>query len=153
MSEPVTFCTFYLERYLFGIDVLSVQEVLREQRMTRVPGAPPIVRGLINLRGQVVTAIDLRRRLGLEPLPEGRPSMNVVVRTDDGVVSFLVDDIGDVVELDAEDFEGPPQTLRGPARDLVTGVTAAGDALLLSLDVEAASAARAADPHPASVTI
>lgn len=153
MSEPVTFCTFHLDRYLFGIDVLSVQEVLREQRMTRVPAAPAIVRGLINLRGQVVTAVDLRRRLGLEPLPEGRKSMNVVVRTADGVVSFLVDDIGDVVELDADAFEAPPETLRGPARDLVTGVTAVGNLLLLALDVEAASAARAADPLATSVSI
>lgn len=153
MTEPVTFCTFQLDRYLFGIDVLSVQEVLRGQRMTRVPAAPPIVRGLINLRGQVVTAVDLRQRLGLDPLPAERQSMNVVVRTGDGVVSFLVDDIGDVVELDADDFERPPETLRGPARDLVTDVTSVGGLLLLVLDVEAASAASAADGHTASVSV
>lgn len=152
MAEPVTFCTFHLDDYLFGIDVLNVQEVLREQRMTRVPVAPPIVRGLINMRGQVVTAVDLRRRLGLGQLPEGQESMNVVVRTADGVVSFLVDEIGDIVELDADAFEAPPETLRGPARDLVTGVTAVGDHLLLALDVEVASAARSDDPQSATVT-
>ena len=68
--------------------------------MTQVPLAPQVVRGLINLRGQIVTAIDLRRRLEMEPRPAGQPPMNVVVRSDDGAISFLVDEIGDVVEVE-----------------------------------------------------
>ncbi|MDZ4850469.1 MAG: chemotaxis protein CheW [Pirellulaceae bacterium] len=71
-------CTFYLDGHLFGVDARTVQEVIRYQEMTRVPKAPPSVSGLINLRGQIVTAIDLRTRLGLKPREEGRLPMNVV---------------------------------------------------------------------------
>jgi purine-binding chemotaxis protein CheW len=92
------FCTFYLGQHYFGIDVLKVQEIIRYQTMTRVPLAPPVVRGLINLHGQIVTAMDLRRRLELPDRPADAQPVNVVVHTDDGAVSFLVDEIGDVLQ-------------------------------------------------------
>src|SRR5580704_11458036 len=100
-------CTFYLDGHYFGLDVLKVQEVIRYQEMTRVPLAPPVVRGLINLRGQIVTAIDLRRRLELSDRPADQLPLNVVVRTDAGAVSFLVDEIGDVLQVSEELFEPP----------------------------------------------
>jgi purine-binding chemotaxis protein CheW len=103
--------------------------------MTRVPLAPPVVRGLINLRGQIVTALDLRRRLELPDRPEGQLPVNVVIRTDDGAVSLLVDEIGDVVTVSEESFERPPDTLRGPARDLILGAHKLSDRLLLALDL------------------
>ena len=137
MSETKQFCTFYLGNLIFGIEVLQIQEVIRYQEMTSVPLAPAMVRGLINLRGQIVTAIDLRSRLAMEPLPEGRLPMNVVVRTEDGAVSLLVDGIGDVVEVDPDLYERPPETLDGTARELVTGVYKLADRLLLILDVTA----------------
>src|SRR4051794_10190615 len=87
------FSTFSLAGLLLGVEVLQVQEVIRYQEMTRVPLAPAEVRGLINLRGQIVTAIDLRRRLGLPDRAEHEQPMNVVVRTSDGVISLLVDEI------------------------------------------------------------
>jgi purine-binding chemotaxis protein CheW len=121
-----------------GVDALAVQEVLRHQRMTPVPRAPVEVCGLINLRGQVVTAIDLRRRLGLEPREPGRESMNVVVGTPDGPVSLLVDTIGDVVRVDEDLLEPVPGTLERAAADLVTGVYQLEGWLLLALDVERA---------------
>ncbi|HYH50119.1 MAG TPA: chemotaxis protein CheW [Acidimicrobiia bacterium] len=139
------FCTFYVEGLCFGIGVREVQEVIRYQEMTRVPLAASVVRGLINLRGQIVTAIDLRRRLelpdrfsGEAPNPgadagEALP-MNLVVRTDDGVVSLLVDEIGEVVEVDEDSFERPPPTLSGVARELVRGVYKREGSLLLVLD-------------------
>src|SRR5690349_10504331 len=92
-------CTFTLDDLLLGVEVDRVQEVLRHQEMTRVPLAPRVVRGLINLRGQIVMAIDLRRCLGLPDLPADRSSMSVVLRTEDGPMSLLVDEIRDVVEL------------------------------------------------------
>lgn len=104
--------------------------------MARVPLAPGAVRGLINLRGQIVTAVDLRRRLALPDPEAGRLPMNVVVRHGDGAVSLLVDEIGDVVEVDQEDFEPPPDTLHGPARELIRGAYKLKDRLLLPLDVE-----------------
>ncbi len=133
------FATFMLDQYYFGVEVLTVQEVIRYQDMTRVPLAPPVVQGLINLRGQIVTAIDLRRRLELPVRTDGEQPMNVVVRTSDGVVSLLVDEIGDVVETSAADFEPAPDTINGAARELVTGVYKLKDRLLLALDVERTS--------------
>jgi purine-binding chemotaxis protein CheW len=97
-----------------------------------------VVSGLINLRGQIVTAVDLRRRLELEPRPPGLLAMNVVVRSDDGAVSLLVDEIGDVVEVEETTFERTPETLRGAVREVITGVHKLNDRLMLVLDTEKA---------------
>lgn len=128
------YSTFFIEGLFFGIDVLQVQEVLRYQQMTRVPLAPGVLEGLINLRGQIVTAIDMRRRLGLSPRADGRTPMNMVVRTEDGPVSLLVDEIGDVLEARADSFEPPPENVEPAARDLIRGVYKLKDRLLLVLD-------------------
>ena len=108
MAGKKQFSTFTVDRLLFGVEVEKVQEVIRYQVMTRVPLAPPAVKGLINLRGQIVTAVDLRRRLGLHPRATADLPMNVVIRHDDGAVSLLVDEIGDVLEVEDENFELPP---------------------------------------------
>jgi purine-binding chemotaxis protein CheW len=131
----VQFSTFFLRDLYLGVEVLKVQELIRFQEMTRVPLASDVVRGLINLRGQIVTAIDLRRQFGMAPLEPGRDPMNVVVRTEEGAVSLLVDEIGDVVDVDGQQFERAPDTLRGRARELVTGVYKLDGRLLLVLDV------------------
>ena len=136
MSQTKQFCTFSLNGLFFGVEVLQVQEVLRSQQMTRVPLASSTVRGLINLRGQIVTALDLRERLEMPARPGNEPPMNVVVRTGDGAVSLLVDEIGDVVEIADDIFEPPPETLNGVARDLIRGVYKTKDCLLLVLDTE-----------------
>jgi purine-binding chemotaxis protein CheW len=136
MSANDQFATFILDGLFFGVEVLKVQEVIRYQEMTRVPLAPPEISGLINLRGQIVTALDLRHRLDLHPRPADQRPMNVVVRTDDGAVSLLVDEIGDVVEVAEETFERPPETIRGVARELIRGVYKLKDRLLLILDTE-----------------
>jgi len=115
-------CTFLLDGYLFGVPVPQVQEVIRFQPMTPVPLAPPEVKGLINLRGQIVLAIDLRRRLSMADRSEGELPMNVVVRTPDGAVSLLVDEIGEVIEVEHSTFEAPPETLRGALRSTILGV-------------------------------
>jgi purine-binding chemotaxis protein CheW len=138
MSSTQQFCTFFLEGYIFGVPVEQVREVIRYQEMTRVPLVPSVVRGLINLRGQIITAIDLRRRLGMKDLPEGELPMNVVVQTDDGAISFLVDEIGDVIEVQDDTVEAPPDTLQGLAREVVHGVHKLPGRLLLVLDIERA---------------
>ena len=132
--EDQQFCTFYLDNYFFGVEVEKVQEVFRYQEMTRVPLAAKEVEGLINLRGQIITAIDLRRRLEMPDREEGVLPMNVVVRTDDAAVSLLVDSIGDVLEVSQDDFEPPPDTIQGVTRDLVCGVYKLEGKLLLILD-------------------
>jgi purine-binding chemotaxis protein CheW len=120
--------------------VQGVQEVIRYQELTRVPLAAAEVRGLINLRGQIVTAVDLRRKLGLgERADEERPT-NVVLRRDDGAVSLLVDEIGDVLEVSEDAWEPAPRTLKGGARDLISGVYKLEKGLLLVLDADKALA-------------
>jgi purine-binding chemotaxis protein CheW len=121
----------------FGIDVLEVQEVLRYQEMTMVPLAPAVIQGLINLRGQIVTAVDMRGRLKLRARPNGQTPMNAVVRSKEGgAVSLLVDEIGDVVEVDSGMFEPVPDNVDPAARDLLQGVYKLKDRLLLVLDTE-----------------
>jgi purine-binding chemotaxis protein CheW len=136
MSVPQQFCTFYLGEHCYGLDVLRVQEVVRSQPLTRVPLAHPAVRGLINLRGQIVTAIDLRRRLNLPDLDPSHEPVNIVLQIDDGAVSLLVDDIGDVLEVSAQDFELPPETLQGTSREFIRGAYKLPDRLLVILDPE-----------------
>jgi purine-binding chemotaxis protein CheW len=138
VTNKQQFCTFFLNGQFLGVPVEQVQEVIRFQEMTRVPLVPPVIRGLINLRGQIVMAIDLRRRFGMPERPPSELPMNVVVRADDGAVSFLVDEIGDVLEAEEEKFEAPPDTLRGAGRDLVRGVYKLEDRLMLVLDAQRA---------------
>lgn len=138
MAHTSQFCTFHLDRLLFGVELKGVQEVIRSLDMTKVPLAPEVVSGLINLRGQIVTAVDLRRRLELEPRPPDLLAMNVVVRTEDGAVSLLVDEIGDVVEVNEDSFEPPPETLRGSVRSMILGVHKLSGRLLHVLDIEKA---------------
>jgi purine-binding chemotaxis protein CheW len=139
LEQPQTsgqFSTFFVSDLFFGVDVLRVQEVLRFQQMTYVPRAPKVIEGLINLRGQIVTAIDLRRRLGLPPRAVDQMPMNMVVRTDDGAVSLLVDEIGDVLDMDAATYERPPENLDPAAQEIICGVYKLKDRLLLVLDTE-----------------
>jgi len=136
MADVKQFATFYLDKLLFGVEVEKVQEVIRYQEMTRVPLAASVVTGLINLRGQIVTALDLRRRLEMPQREGERLPMNVVVRTGEEAVSLLVDEIGDVLEVEDQTFEAPPETLQGVARELIRGAYKLKDRLLLVLDTE-----------------
>jgi len=128
------YCTFRIGELSFGVAVCDVQEVLRYQEMTTVPLAPQVVEGLINLRGQIVTAIDMRRRLGLPPRSDGELPMNVVLTETGGGVSLLVDEIGDVVEVEEASFEPPPNTLPPAVRELIRGIYKLEEGLLLELD-------------------
>ena len=132
------FCTFTLGTLHIGLPVEQVQEILRPQDVTTVPLVDPVVHGLINLRGQIVTAIDLRVRLQLPPREEGEGCMNVVINHLDEPISLLVDLIGDVVEVSEDNFELPPESLSGPARELVLGAYKLDNKLLLVLDIERA---------------
>ena len=129
------YCTFLLGDALYGIDALRVQEIVRSRPVTPVPLAPAAVVGLMNLRGQIVTALDLRSRLGLAP-DEAGSAVVVVVQTADGAVGLAVDEIGDVVDAAGRQFEAPPDTLRGPVRALVAGACKLEGRLLLTLDLD-----------------
>lgn len=130
------YSTFTIDNLFFGIEVLKVQEVLRYLEMTRVPMAPDVIEGLINLRGQIVTAVDMRRRLHLSPRDAFEIPMNMVVRSDDGAVSLLVDEIGDVLEVGSDSYEPIPDNVPQVQRELILGVHKLEGRLLLILDTE-----------------
>ena len=132
------FCTFRVDGLFFGVAVAEVQEVIRYQDMTVVPRAPGAVRGLINLRGQIVTAVDLRSRLGMAPRPADTLPMNVIVRSRGEVVSLLVDEIGDVIDTAGLENEPAPANLPSRVRDVVQGVLPLPEEILLVLDADRA---------------
>lgn len=135
------YATFTLCGHSYGIDVARVQEVLRAQDRTRVPLASPSVAGLINLRGQVLTAIDLRYQLGLPARADDDPEpMVVVVYAGDEPIALLVDTIGGVVQVSEDLFEAPPDHLQTAHRYLLRGAYKLSGTLLLALDVDAAVA-------------
>ncbi|HEX6674919.1 MAG TPA: chemotaxis protein CheW [Actinomycetes bacterium] len=134
----VWLCTFKVGDRWLGIEVARVQEILRARPATPVPLAPPVVAGLVNLRGQIVTAVDLRRRLELVQQEQEHDPAQVVVDGAEGAVSLLVDEVGDVLEVAEDDFEPPPPTMTGDARELISGAWKLPDRLLLALDVDAA---------------
>ena len=136
MAIEKQLCTFYLDKFCFGINVLEVQEVFRYQELTKVSLAPEDISGLINLRGQIITAFNLRLRLGMEPQPEDGIPMNVVVRSQDEVVSLLVDQIGDVLEVSEDFYEQAPENIQGAMKELIAGVYKLQDRLLLILDTK-----------------
>jgi purine-binding chemotaxis protein CheW len=134
------FCTFELGGLFLGLEARRVQEVLRSQPVTEVPLTISTIRGLMNLRGQIVLVVDLRRRLGLPDAGPEIRSVNVLIRTDDGLVSLLVDRVGDVLDISPDDFEPVPDTLQGEARALLRGAHQLPDRLLLQLDADRAAA-------------
>jgi len=134
------FVTFVIGELFFGVEVKTVQEVLRAQSITRVPLAPEAVRGLINLRGQIVSAVDMHRRLGLGIRAEtGDASMSIIVRAGSEATSLLVDDIGDVLDIDLAALEPAPLNIHADVRKLLAGVYKEQGRLLLILDAEQAA--------------
>lgn len=129
-----TFCTFHVDHLLVGIEVGRVQEVVRHQPMTPVPRGPSEVQGLINLRGQIVTAIDMRRWLDMPPRDPGAEPMNAVVRLGEEAISLLVDRAGEVVTPPADAFEPVPPTASERIRSLFVGTYKLPERLLLVLD-------------------
>ena len=136
-GERKLFSTFSVGRALYGVEVERVQEVLRGQTLTKVPLAPAVIGGLMNLRGNIITTIEMHRRLQLAERPDGKSPMSVVLRTEDAPVSLLVDEIGDVEEVSDESFEPPPDTLPEEHRALIAGVYKLNKGLLLVLNTDA----------------
>lgn len=135
-TAPVTrqFATFYVADRLYGIDVTQVQEIAKPLPLTPVRQSPAYVAGLINLRGQIATAIGLRELFSL-PAGDGSEKMSVVCRLDGSLVSLLVDQIGDVMELADSDFEPSPETLPESTRRFLRGVYKTPQKILSVLDI------------------
>jgi len=133
------YATFSLDEHFIGVEVEQVQEVFTAKEMTRVPLAPPVIAGLINLRGRIIMTIDLRKRLGFDDRDKEKPVMSIVVRTADGPVNLLVDQIGDVIEVHPDLFEPPPSTLDPQLGETIDGVYKLQDKLLLALNTRMAT--------------
>lgn len=129
------FVTMTIADQLFGIPVLQVQDVLGHQRITRIPLAPPEVAGSLNLRGRIVTAIDVRLRLGLQARPKDKPGMSIVVDLRGELYSLMVDSVGEVLSLSNEDFERNPATLDPRWREVSLGIYRLNGQLMVVLDV------------------
>lgn len=134
-GETQDFVTMTIAGQLFGIPVLTVQDILGPQKITRIPLAPSEVAGSLNLRGRIVTAMDVRLRLGLAPRPDGEPAMSVVVDQRGESYSLLVDSVGEVLSLKSSDYERNPPTLDARWRDFSDGIYRLNGQLLIVLDV------------------
>lgn len=140
LTDREQYSTFSIGQRVYGISVMKVQEVTKELPMTDVPLAPPYVCGLINLRGQIATAISLRKLFGI-PGPPPPEEMNVVCRVDGMLFSFLVDFIGDVVEVETATREPLPATVDSNIREYMQGVYKLTENILSVVDIEKISAA------------
>jgi len=136
MADSREYTSCLVDDLLVGIPVEAVREVTTGAELTPVPLASPLVGGLLNLRGEIVTAIDLRRCLQVGERPAGQRPVHLILRSDDGCVSLLVDEVGDVLDVADEDIEPAPRTLRGRIRELITGVHKLDGRLLLVLDTD-----------------
>jgi purine-binding chemotaxis protein CheW len=130
------FATFHVGNLFFGIEAVRVQEVMRHQEMTPIPLAPHAIRGLINLRGQIVTAIETRTLLDLPVKANRAEPMNIIIQAQDGAVSLLVDSIGDVLEVQLRSFAPIPDNMSQRERIMIAGVYKLDDSLMLLLDLE-----------------
>jgi purine-binding chemotaxis protein CheW len=144
MTEPTTttnahqFCTFYMDHLLFGIESQKIQEVVTYRELRPVPLAPPVVSGLMNLRGQVVVALELRRQLELPERPANMTPVCLVVHSAGGTVCLIADEVGNVVEVEEQTFEPSPQTLSPRLRSVILGVHKLEGQLLHVLDTDRA---------------
>lgn len=134
-SKSRQFSTFTIDGRLYGIDVMKVQEVTKPLQVTLMRTAPPFIKGLINLRGQIATAIGLRELFGLQS-ENSSEKMTVVCRVEDVLLSLLVDNIGDVIEVEDHQFEASPQTIPGNIRVFMQGVYKTDDAILSIVNLE-----------------
>jgi purine-binding chemotaxis protein CheW len=135
VSSETQYCTFFVDGLLFGVEVLQVEEIMSAFVVGSVPLAPPTIAGLINHRGQIITAIDMRKRLDLSPSTVP-PARMLVVRCQEETFALLVDKIGDVVAANPKDFEEAPENVNESARELMEGAYKLADRLLMPLRLE-----------------
>ena len=131
----IQWVTFHLENEKYGIKVMQVQEVLRMTEIAPVPGAPHYVLGIINLRGNVVTVIDTRRRFGLPDAESDDETRIVIIEADNNVVGILVDSVAEVVDLRTSEIETAPNVGNDESSKYIQGVSSRDDELLILVDV------------------
>ncbi len=133
-TKNIRLCTFRLGEFSMALDVAGIQEVIRQQPLTPVPLANGLICGLMNLRGKVVMVIDLRKRFRISSRHESIAGTNIIFKKADGIVSFLVDEVDDVLNLQENAIDPPPAIMDEVARELVRGTVQLPRKLLLVLD-------------------
>jgi len=134
MKQATEFITFYLGEFFFGIVASDVLELNRDLRITPVPRSPKTVRGIVNLRGEIVPAINMHARFNLNSVCRGNDSISIVVNSNGLITAALVDDVGEIVLLYEDTFEPPPKNFPEESKELILGVHKLPDKLLLIVD-------------------
>lgn len=129
--------TFRIEDMHLGLDISRIQEINREMFVTSVPNVPPTVRGVMNLRGEVVTVIDLKMVLRGRPSTIDLKSKSVIVRRDDERAALIIDSIGDVIACEAHEIEAVPSNVRAKDRRFFLGIKPLEKGLVIELDLDA----------------
>ncbi len=132
----VDYITMTIAGQLFGLPVLSVQDVLGPQKIAKIPLAPPEIAGSLNLRGRIVTAVDMRKRLHLERRDDDENNMSIVVEHQGELYSLVIDQVGEVLNLPSERFEATPANLDSRWRDVSAGVFRLDESLLVVLEID-----------------
>ncbi|MCK5164332.1 MAG: chemotaxis protein CheW [Desulfobacula sp.] len=135
-SQDLEFSTFYVGGALCGINILNIQEINKHFDITQVPQASDYIEGILNLRGRIVTIIDLGKKLGLEPVNKDKDNRNIIVNSDDEHIGLLVDGISDVVLAKAENIEPAPSNIGGVKGKFFQGVLKTEKQLIGILDID-----------------
>lgn len=135
-SKEMEFSTFYVGDAFCGIDILSIQEINKHFQITRVPQSPEYITGIINLRGRIVTTINLGKKLGLDPVKKQRDNRNIIVDSEGEHIGLLVDAISDVVKAKMTDIEPSPSNIGGVKGQYFKGVLKKGNQLIGILDID-----------------
>lgn len=135
-AELIQLVTFSIGEEEFGVDILKVQEIIRTMEITRVPKAPDFVEGVINLRGNVIPIIDLRKRFGLETRSHDKHTRIIVIEINNMIVGFVVDSVSEVLRIPANTVEPPPPVVAGLESEYISGVGKLEDRLLILLDLD-----------------
>jgi purine-binding chemotaxis protein CheW len=135
-AELIQLVTFSIGEEEFGVDILKVQEIIRTMEITKVPKAPPFVEGVINLRGNVIPIIDLRKRFGLDTRKHDKHTRIIVIEINNMIVGFVVDSVSEVLRIPASTVEPPPPVVSGLESEYISGVGKLEDRLLILLDLD-----------------
>ncbi|MBF0101618.1 MAG: chemotaxis protein CheW [Desulfobacterales bacterium] len=135
-NKIIEIATFYVGDALCGIDILNIQEINKQVDVTIVPQSPDFVKGVLNLRGRIVTIIDLGKKLGLSPIRPSKDNRNIIVDSQDEQIGLLVDRISDVLTADSSKIESPPANLGGVQGSYFKGVLKTERSLIGILDIE-----------------
>jgi purine-binding chemotaxis protein CheW len=134
MKKSTEFITFYLDKFFFGILATEVMELKRGLKITPVPKSPTILRGIVNLRGEIVPAINMHKHFNLKSPCKGDESISIILKPDGMVIALLVDEVGEFLQLHVDTFEPPPKNFPQETLDLILGVHKLSDNLLIIVD-------------------